>query len=472
MAYNIRIVGTYPPRRCGVGTFSRDLANALEHFTGEVGNIRVAVIDKERLPYNIPVDLTIDQYNPRSWRDAANDIVARAKEGSNKTIILLQHEFGLDPDDSSKDGEGVNYVNMAKTFAEKGLTTLVYLHTVLDNPDQHQRTAIQDLARWSNGLVVTTESAIRILESPIYGIERDKIKHIDHGIRMHHPSQFDRLAIKEKFGLKNRFVITSIGLLSPDKGLAFGIRGFGRFLAESCTPAQRDSIVYLVAGQCHPEFVKSGNGVPFGQFQQSLDQALDETKLRWCKVTSLYNVDFDKFDVVFLDTFLEEKMLLEFYGATNVMLLPYLNMQQISSGILADTLGSGRLAIATKFRYALELIHSNQKCPPGIVMGRHARGILIDAGEPSVEQIAEAIDYLVFNESKRLLMEKQAHQRGYQMSWQNTAWGLLQHIDFLSEEHQIQTGRGPKFKREKSSVYQHAKNIKHSDSADDKEKTE
>ena len=105
-------------------------------------------------------------------------------------------------------------------------------------------------------------------------------------------------------------------------------------------------------------------------------------------------------------------------------------------------------------------------------MGRHARGILIDPGEPSIEQIAEAIDYLVFNESKRLLMEKQAHQRGYQMSWQNTAWGLLQHIDFLSEEHQIHTGRGPKFKREKSSIYQQAKNIKHSDFPDNKEKPE
>jgi hypothetical protein len=46
MAHNIRIVSTYPPRKCGVGTFSRDLANALENFTGEVGHVRVAVIDK------------------------------------------------------------------------------------------------------------------------------------------------------------------------------------------------------------------------------------------------------------------------------------------------------------------------------------------------------------------------------------------------------------------------------------------
>lgn len=454
MPYNIRIVGTYPPRRCGVGTFSRDLANALEHFTGEVGHIRVAAIDKEKLPYDIPVDLIIDQYNPQSWRNAANDIITRAKEGPNKTIVLLQHEYGLDPDEKGNDCKGTNYISMAKTFAEKGLTTLVYLHTVLDNPDEHQKKVMQDLAHYSNGLIVTTESAIHILHSPLYGIEHNKLKHIDHGIRMHHPSHFDRLSIKEKYGLVDRFLVTTIGLLSPDKGIQFGIRGFGRFLAESCTPAQRNSIVYLIAGQCHPEFAKSDTDESYRLLQQMLNQALKEVNVRWCKVNSLNNIEFDKFDVVFLDMFIDERMLLELYGATNVMLLPYLNMQQISSGILADTLGSGRIAIATKFRYALELIHSNQKCPLGLVVGRYARGILIDPGEPGVEQIAEAIDYLVFNESQRLLMEKQAHQRGYQMSWQNTAWGLLQHIDYLSEEDQIQTGRGLKFKREKNSIYQ------------------
>lgn len=464
MPYNIRIVSTYPPRRCGIGTFSRDLANSLEHFTGEIGYIRIAAIDKDNLPYHIPVDLIIDQYNPQSWQSATKNIIVRAGESKNKTVVLLQHEYGLDPDDSGKDGEGVNYVNMAKAFSEKGLTTLVYLHTVLDNPDQHQKQAIQDLARYSQGIIVTTESAIQILTSPLYEIERDRIKHIDHGIRMHHPSHFDRLSIKEKFGLKDHFLVATIGLLSPDKGIQFSIRGFGRFLAESCTASQRNSIIYLIAGQYHPEFVKSGNGQAYQEFQKMLNQSLKEAKIRWCKVTSLQDVEFNKFDVVFLDAFIEEKMLLELYGAANVAILPYLNMQQISSGILADTLGSGRVAIATKFRYALELIHSNQKCPPGLVMGRHARGILIDPGEPSVEQIAEALDYLVFNQQKRLLMEKQAHQRGYQMCWENTAWALLQHIDFLTEEDQIRTGRGLKFKREKNSIYQRDKSS-HSDFA-------
>jgi len=454
MAYNIRIVSTYPPRRCGIGTFSRDLANAIEHFTGEIASIRIAAIDKDNLPYNIPVDLIIDQYNPESWGHAIKDVMARARESPNPTIVLLQHEYGLDPDKNGEDGQGTNFVDMAEAFHAQGLTTLVYLHTVLDNPDAHQKKTLQELAVHSDGLVVTTESAIHILESNIYGIDHSKLKHIDHGIRMQHPSQYDRLSIKEQYGLENRFLITTLGLLSPDKGIEYGIRACRRFLEASCTESQRNNIVYLVAGQCHPDFARIQGGKEYREYQAMLADTLEASKLKWCKVEQLGSTDFGRYDIVFLDTFLDESILLKLYGATNVMLLPYLNMQQISSGILADTLGSGRVAIATKFRYAVELIHSNKPCPSGLVIGRHARGILVDAGEPSIEQIAEGLDYLVFNKYKRLRMEKQAHQRGYQMSWNNSAWGLLQHIEFLLEEKEIVTGRGIRFAREKPSVLQ------------------
>jgi glycosyltransferase involved in cell wall biosynthesis len=454
MPYNIRMVSTYPPRKCGIGTFSRDLATALAHFTAEVGHIRVAAIDNGNGRYDIPVDLTIDQYNPVSWRDTITHISTRARESVNPTVVILQHEYGLDPDEDGDDGQGTNFVDMAKIFAERGLTTLVYLHTVLDDPDPHQKQTLRNLAKYADGLIVTTESAIQILESDTYGIPHLKLKHIDHGIRMQHPSQYDRLEIKRQFGLENRFLVMTLGLHSPDKGLAYGIRAYGRFLAESCTDAQRAKIVYLIAGQCHPEFVKAEGPEAYQQYKDTLAHALEKSNLGWCTVKGLGSADLGGYDVIFLDTFLDENTLLKLYGATNAMVLPYLNMQQISSGILADTLGSGRVAISTKFRYARELIHSNKRCPDGLVIGRHARGILVDPGEPSVEQIAEALDYLVFNQPKRLRMEKQAHQRGYQMRWNNSAWALLQYIDFVKEERQILTGRGVKIAREKPSIYQ------------------
>ena len=453
MPYNVRIVSTYPPRKCGVGTFSRDLASALEHFTGEVGHIRVAAIDKDELPYNIPVDLVIDQYNSESWGFAIQNIITRAKESTNPTIVILQHEYGLDPDKNGEDGKGTNFVNMAKAFSGQGLTTLIYLHTVLDEPNDHQKKTLQELAEYSDGLVLTSESAIETLESTTYKIDRSKLKHIDHGIRMQHPSEYDRLAVKEKYGLKDFFLVTTLGLLSPDKGIQYSIRAYGRFLEQSCTDNQRERIVYLIAGQCHPDFIRAAEGREYRAYQATLAKALEESKLKWCKAKTLEGVDFRQHDVVFLDTFLDESTFLELYGATNVMVLPYLNMFQTSSGILADTLGSSRVAIATKFRCALELIHSNKPCPSGLVIGRYARGILVDPGEASVEQIAGALDFLVFNQNKRLAMEKEAHQRGYQMQWYNSAWALLQHIKFIREEKELVTGRAKIFTRGKTSIY-------------------
>jgi glycosyltransferase involved in cell wall biosynthesis len=453
MPYNIRIVSTYPPRRCGIGTFTRDLATALEHFTAEVGHIRIAAIDNGGGRYDIPVDLVIDQYTPRSWIDTRTHIITRTRESANPTIVILQHEYGLDPDKDGNDGQGTNFIEMAKFFREQGLSTLVYLHTVLSEPDSYKKWVVQELAKYSDGLIVTTESAIDILESKAYGIEHVKLKHIDHGIRMQNPSYFDRLPIKQEYGLENHFLVTTTGLLSPDKGIQYGIRAYGMFLKESCTESQRKNIVYLIAGQFHPEFVKADGGEPYKEYLAVINQALQDCKLKWCRTYDLKTVDINKYDVVFLDAFLDEHTLLELYSATNVMVLPYLNMEQISSGILADTLGAGRVAIATKFRYAKELIHSNKKCPPGLIIGRYARGILVDPGEPSIEQIAQALDYVVFHKGRRLIMERQAHQRGYQMRWDNSAWALLQYIEFVRELDQIVTGRGIKFKREKPSIF-------------------
>jgi len=208
--------------------------------------------------------------------------------------------------------------------------------------------------------------------------------------------------------------------------------------------------VYLIAGQCHPDFIRAAEGREYRAYQATLTKALEESKVKWCKAKELADLDFRQHDIVFLDAFLDESTFLELYGATNVMVLPYLNMFQTSSGILADTLGSSRVAIATKFRCALELIHSNKPCSSGLVIGRYARGILVDPGEASVEQIAEALDFLVFNQNKRIAMEKEAHQRGFQMQWNNSAWALLQHIKFIREEKGLVTGRTVIFTREKT----------------------
>ena len=454
MPWDIRFISTYPPRPCGIGSFCRNLVDALNDFSSEVADIRIAAIDTGSGPYPNPVDIVIDQYDRQSWKNATDHILAHTGHSNNTTVVVLQHEFGLDPDAQGNNACGDNYVQMARAFSEKGIPTVVYFHTVLEAPNDHQKKIVKDLARYSDGLIVTTESAIDILESDTYGVDHLKLRHIDHGIRMHNPTQYDRFKIKSDFGLKDFFLAATLGLLSPDKGLQYSIQAYGQFIHQSCTDAQRRQIIYLIGGQCHPEFKRAKNGTLYREYMNMLDKALDKANVRWCRTDTLKNIDWHKQDIVFFDTFLDESTLLNMYGITNCMILPYLNMEQISSGVLADTIGSGRVTITTKFRYALELIYSNKRCPPGLVIGRFARGILVDPGEDSIEQIAQGLDYVVFEKEKRLHMEKQAHQRGYQMRWANSAWALLQYIQFIRDEKEITTGRGIRFLREQPSRLQ------------------
>ncbi|MHC5074294.1 MAG: glycosyltransferase family protein, partial [Planctomycetota bacterium] len=181
MPYNIRIVSTYPPRKCGVGTFSRNLTQAFETLVKHVNSVRVAAIDKDNLSYSSPVDLILDQYNSESWKKATEDIISTARRSSDQTVVVLQHEYGLDPDAEGNDARGTNFVEMAKELDKEELIILVYLHTVLDTPDELQRKILQDFADITDGILVPTESAVDILESGTYGIPRTKIKHIDHG---------------------------------------------------------------------------------------------------------------------------------------------------------------------------------------------------------------------------------------------------------------------------------------------------
>jgi len=131
MRYNFRIISTYSPRTCGIAAFSRNLGTALGNLTAESRIPSVAAIDNEGLQYYSPVDLTINQNDWNSWRATAGEMIARVGQGEGPTYILLQHEYGLDGENS----KGNNFVMISGMFREARLPTLTYLHTVLSKPD-------------------------------------------------------------------------------------------------------------------------------------------------------------------------------------------------------------------------------------------------------------------------------------------------------------------------------------------------
>src|SRR5215471_4545047 len=87
----IAFVSTYPPRRCGIATFTDDLIGAIREAEPSTQS-RVAAIDERNSvrAYGSEVRWRIRQGSAMPYRAAAHAI-----DRSTADIVCVQHEFGL-----------------------------------------------------------------------------------------------------------------------------------------------------------------------------------------------------------------------------------------------------------------------------------------------------------------------------------------------------------------------------------------
>ena len=271
---------------------------------------------------------------------------------NNVDVLCVQHEYGIF---GGKAGS-----HLLALLRQLRMPIVTTLHTILADPNQQQRAAMDELTQLSERLVVMSEQGRSLLHT-VHDVPLRKIDLIPHGI-LDAPSTSRS---KNQLGVDGKSVLLTFGLLSPDKGIEHVLDALPAIL-------ERDpETVYVVLGATHPH-VKEQHGETYRLMLESRAQRL--------------GVDSN---VIFHDRFVSRSELTEFLSAADIYITPYLKPEQITSGTLAYAVGSGKAVISTPYWYASELL-------------AEGRGILVPWRDP--QAIASAVIDLLGDDARRLAM--------------------------------------------------------------------
>ena len=363
----VAFIGNYLPRQCGIATFTTDLCEAFAAEYDETTCIAVPVNDTTAgYPYPSRVRFELTEKDIDSYRRAADFLNI-----NNVDLVCLQHEYGI------FGGRAGSHI--LALLRELRMPIVTTLHTILREPDPDQRRVLEEVAGLSDRVVVMSQRGVEFLHE-IYGVPREKIDLIPHGI----PDVpfVDPSFHKDLFGVEGKIVLLSFGLLSANKGIENVISALPEILAK------HPNVVYIILGATHPHVIQHDGET----YRLSLQRLAQEKGVEG--------------QVIFYNRFVSLEELVEFIGAADIYITPYLKAAQITSGTLAYTVGAGKAVISTPYWYAEEMLAEE-------------RGVLVPFADPAA--LAEQVIALLDNESDRHAMRKRAYLFGRDMIWPQVA---------------------------------------------------
>ena len=369
----IHFMSSYPPRECGIATFTKDLVTAIESKKNPGIDCKIAAVNESLYStYNYPkeVNIQIDQDDQESYLIAAEKL----NKSKRSRVICLQHEFGL------FGGDYGEYIIPFLEELEKPVVTT--FHSILPgDPDieRQRKYVVKKICQNCDKVVSISGYGKEILQSK-YHIAEHKIAVIPHGVPTVPFRETEKA--KKELGLQGKKVLSTFGLMDRRKGIHFAIRAMPRIIEEN------PEAIYLVIGETHP-VVRKHQGERYRNYLRSL-------------VKKLGLKDHVKFE----NRFLALNELCKYLQATDVYLTPYYDPQQVSSGTLAYAVGSGTACVATPFLYAKDVL-------------RHGRGMIVKF--KSSRCMAEAVNKVLSNRKLRLRLERNAFN--YTKGWHWTEIG-------------------------------------------------
>lgn len=365
----VLLISSYPPRECGIATYSQDLLTALNEQFDHSFELQVCALQTGSMDYNYPeeVKYTLQTDLPIEYASLANKI----NNNNRISLVVIQHEFGLFPSDDE---------NTFQKFLQALVKPVVTVfHTVLPNPSGQLKAQVRNAGLSSNSIIVMTNHAAELLKNE-YAIPPKKITMIPHGTHLVH--HLDKEVLKEKHELKGKKVLATFGLLSSGKGIETTLDALPQIVAHN------PDTVFLIIGKTHPSVVASEGEA----YRDLLKSKISELKL--------------EDHVRFVNRYLSLKELLDYLQLTDIYLFTSYDPNQSVSGTFSYAMSCGCPIISTPIPHAKEFLNDET-------------GIIVDFRDP--DQLANAVERLLDDEALRTKFSINGLERIAPTAWENSS---------------------------------------------------
>lgn len=379
----VAIVSTYPPRPCGIGTFTSDLRGALRDADP---TIEVDVVSLSRDDHGTPAPEVVANIRQDVHSDYPATTRTLASRGTD--VVLIEHEYGI-----FGGAAGSFVTSLADGLAQPLVVTL---HTVLAEPSVREAEALRALCRRATLVTVFTETARTMVAESLL-VPPERVRVVPHGAPtalLPDSVRTGRAALEQ---LESRTVLSTFGLISAGKGIETVIEALPALVTK------HPDLLYLVAGNTHPEVVKNEGE----RYRLSLERLVRDLDLSE--------------HVHFLDRFLTVDELSALLAATDLYVTPYRSRDQTVSGALTFAVVAGCPVVSTPYRYAEDLLSSGA-------------GVLVPFDDPAA--LSAAVLDLLDDPDALAAVRAEARRIGASLTWPAVG---VQMLEVLTEAVELGT---------------------------------
>jgi len=364
----ILVITSYPPRVCGIATYSQDLIKALDNKFSNSFSIKVCALESGETGYLYGSE--VKYILKTSSIEGYEELALKINNDNCIKIVLIQHEFGFYKEQEQSFQQFLDHLSRP---------VVIVFHTVLPKPDELLIEKVQNIADACDSIVVMTNNSAQILTND-YEVSKQKISVIGHGT--HLVPHLSKVYLKRKYGLIGRRVLTTFGLLSSGKNIETTLEALPAIIKSN------PEAVFLVIGKTHPEVLKN-EGEKYREKLQSL--------------VNLYKLGDH---VIFVNDFLPLPELLEYLQLTDIYLFTTNDPNQAVSGTFVYAMSCGCPIISTPIPHAKEVLTTET-------------GIIIDFCNS--RQLAEGVIRLLNDEPLRRNISSNTLQKIVSTAWENSA---------------------------------------------------